>query len=72
VRELLHGELTFSAVRELMDMGISIKYRLKIEGDKFQRKRAVEVGGETHEFEIEGEREKKYFGRSPAGPRRRR
>lgn len=56
--KLKDGELTFSAVRELMDMKITIKYKLKVEGDKFKGKAAADIGGETREFDIEGKREK--------------
>ena len=56
--KLKDGELTFSAVRELMDMKITIKYKLKVEGDKIKGKGAADIGGEAREFDIEGKREK--------------
>src|SRR6266567_4961023 len=33
--KLKDGELTFSAVREIMDMKLTVEYKLKIDGDKF-------------------------------------
>src|SRR5215468_10346528 len=39
--KLKDGELTFSAVRELMDMKLTVEYKLKIDGDKFKGKAAV-------------------------------
>ena len=57
--KLKDGELTFSAVRELMDMKLTVEYKLKIDGDKFKGKAATEFGGEKREFDIEGKREKK-------------
>ena len=53
------GELTFSAERELMDMKFTVKYKLKIDGDKLKGKAAADVGGETREIDVEGKREKK-------------
>jgi hypothetical protein len=57
--KLKDEELTFSAERELMDMKLTVEYKLKIDGDKFKGKAAVEVGGEKREIDIEGKREKK-------------
>ncbi len=57
--KLKDGELTFTAERELMDMKLTIEYKLKIDGDKIKGKAAVDVGGEKREFDIEGKREKK-------------
>jgi hypothetical protein len=57
--KLKDGELTFTAEREVMEMKLTIKYKLKVEGDKLKGKGAVEVGGETREFDIEGTRAKK-------------
>jgi hypothetical protein len=57
--KLKDGELTFSAERELMDMKFTIKYTFKIEGDKFKGTGALDFGGETRSFDIEGKREKK-------------
>jgi hypothetical protein len=58
--KLKDGTLTFSAVRKLagMDDGITVEYKLKIEGDKFKGKSAAEFGGEKQEWDIEGKREK--------------
>jgi hypothetical protein len=52
------GELTFSAEREIMDNKFTIKYKLKVEGDKLKGKAEADIGGETREFDIEGKREK--------------
>jgi hypothetical protein len=57
--KLQDGNLTFSAVRELMENKIPIEYKLMIDGDKFKGKGAAEFGGEKREFDIEGKREKK-------------
>ena len=57
--KLKDGELTFSAEREIMDMKLTVEYKLKIDGDKFKGKAAVDVGGEKREIDIEGKREKK-------------
>ena len=57
--KLKDGELTFSAVRELMDMKLTVEYKLKIDGDKFKGNAAVQVGDEKREIDIEGKREKK-------------
>lgn len=53
-----NGELTFSAVRKLMDNELTVEYRLKVEGDQLKGKGAVDVGGQKQEFDIEGKREK--------------
>ena len=53
------GMLTFSVVRELMDMKIPIDYKLTVEGDAVKGKGAAEFGGEKREFDIAGKREKK-------------
>lgn len=53
------GTLSFSADRELMGNKITVEYKLKFEGDKFKGKAGAEFGGEKHEFDIEGTREKK-------------
>lgn len=53
------GVLTFSVVRELMDMKIDIDYKLTVDGDKLKGKGAAEFGGEKREFDIEGKRDKK-------------
>jgi hypothetical protein len=57
--KLKDGELSFSAVREIMDMKLTVEYKLKINEDKFKGKAAVEVGGEKREIDIDGKREKK-------------
>ena len=56
---LKDGELSFTAVREFMDQKITIKYKLKVDGDKLKGKGAADFGGENREFDIEGKREKK-------------
>ena len=53
------GDLTFSAEREIMDNKFTIKYKLKIEGDKLKGMGEVDIGGVTREFDIVGKREKK-------------
>ena len=57
--KLKDGELTFSAVRLVMDNKFTVEYKLRINGDKLKGKGAVDVGGEKREFDIEGKREKK-------------
>ena len=57
--KLKDGELTFSAVRELMDNKIPVDYKLTITGDKLKGKGAAEFQGKKQEFDIEGKREKK-------------
>src|SRR6266851_3043306 len=56
--KLKDGNLTFSAVRELMDNKITVEYKLMFDGDKVKGKAAAEFGGEKQEFDIEGKREK--------------
>ena len=55
------GMLTFSAERKLagMDDGITIEYKLTIDGDTIKGKGAAEFGGEKREWDIEAKREKK-------------
>jgi hypothetical protein len=53
------GELTFSAEREIMEMKFTIKYTMKVEGDKLKGKGEADIGGEKREFDIEAKREKK-------------
>src|SRR5262245_38219504 len=53
------GELTFSAVRELMEMKITIEYKFKVEGDKITGKGEAQIGGEKRDFDITGTRDKK-------------
>ena len=59
--KLKDGTLTFSAERKLpgMDDGITVEYKLKIDGDKLKGKGAAEFGGEKREWDIEAKREKK-------------
>ena len=56
--KLKDGELTFSAVRKIMDNELTIEYKLKVDGDKIKGKGSVDAGGEKREFDIEGKREK--------------
>ena len=53
--KLKDGTLTFSAVRKFMDNGITVEYKLTIDGDKLKGKGASEFGGEKQEFDIEGQ-----------------
>jgi hypothetical protein len=57
--KLKGADLTFSAVRVLMENKIPIDYKLTINGDQFKGKGAAEFGGEKREFDIEGKRAKK-------------
>ena len=57
--KLKEGDLTFSAVRVLMENKITVEYKLTITGDKLKGKGAAEFGGEKREFDIEGKRVKK-------------
>src|SRR5262245_24607186 len=52
------GEVTFTAMRELMDQKFTIKYSAKIEGDTLKGKAEVDVGGENMKLDFEGKREK--------------
>ncbi len=58
--KLKDGTLTFSAVRKLagMDDGITVEYKLMLDGDKLKGKGAAEFGGEKREWDIEGKRQK--------------
>lgn len=58
--KLKDGTLTFSAERKLMGMddGITVEYKLTIDGDKLKGTGAAEFGGEKREWDIEGKREK--------------
>jgi hypothetical protein len=58
--KLKDGTLTFSAERKWagMDNGITVEYKLKIDGDKLKGKGAAEFGGEKQEWDIEGKRQK--------------
>src|SRR5262245_23621204 len=53
------GELTFSAERALEGTKFTIKFKVKVEGDKLKGKAEADFGGETRSFDIEGKREKK-------------
>ena len=57
--KLKAGDLTFSAVRVIMENKYTVEYKLTITVDKLKGKGALEVGGEKREFDIEGKREKK-------------
>src|SRR5207237_1665389 len=57
--KLKDGDLTFSAVRELMDTKITVEYKFTIAGDKLKGKGAAELGGQKQEFDIDGKREQK-------------
>jgi hypothetical protein len=57
--KLKDGELSFSAVREIMDNKLNVEYKFTITGDKLKGKGAVETGGQKREFDIEGKRETK-------------
>ena len=58
--KLKDGTLTFSAERKLagMDDGITVEYKLKVDGDKLKGKGAADFGGEKREWDIEGNRQK--------------
>ena len=68
--KLKDGTLTFSAVRKLggMEEGITVEYKLKVDGDKLKGKGAAEFGGEKREWDIEGKREKNDKTRQPDSP----
>jgi hypothetical protein len=57
--KLKEGDLTFSAVRVLMENKIAVDYKLTITGDKLKGKGTSEFGGKKQEFDIAGKREKK-------------
>src|SRR5438132_14055743 len=57
--KLKGADLTFSAVRVVMENKIPIEYKLTINGDKLKGKGAAEFGGQKQEVDIEGKREKK-------------
>src|SRR5262249_29957197 len=57
--KLKDDNLTFSAVRKLMDNEITLEYKLTLDGDKLKGKGAAEFGGQKQEFDINGKREKK-------------
>ncbi len=58
--KLKEGTLTFSAVRKLagMDDGITVEYKLTVDGDKLKGKGSSDRGGEKREWDIEGKRQK--------------
>ncbi len=58
--KLKDGTLTFIAVRKLagMDDGITIEYKLTVEGDKLKGKGSSDFGGEKREWDIEGKKQK--------------
>src|SRR6267143_902838 len=56
--KLKGGDLTFSAVRVVMENKLPIEYKLTINGDQLKGKGAADIGGEKREFDIEGRREK--------------
>ena len=57
--KLKDGDLTFSAVRVVMDNKLNVEYKFTIDGDKLKGKGSVENGGRKTEFDIKGTREKK-------------
>ena len=56
--KLKDGELTFVADVEYMNLKITVKYKLKVEGDKLKGTAVADVGGDTHEIDIDGTRKK--------------
>ncbi len=56
--KLKQGELSFSAVREIMGEKIPVEYKFAITGDKLKGKAAAEFGGMKQDIDIEGKREK--------------
>jgi hypothetical protein len=58
--KLKDDALTFSAVRKLpqMEEGITVDYKLKIEGDKVSGKCSSTFGGDNQEWDFNGKREK--------------
>src|ERR1700678_3194826 len=54
--KLKEGTLTFTAVRKLMDMEITLEYTLTIDGDKLKGKGAADFGGQKQEYDINGKR----------------
>ena len=56
--KLKESNLTFSAVRKLMDNEILVEYTFKIDGDNLKGKGAADFMGNKQEFDIEGKREK--------------
>ena len=56
--KLKGGDLTFSAVRKIMGMELTVEYKFTIDGDKLNGKGAVDRDGQKTEFDIEGKRAK--------------
>jgi hypothetical protein len=58
--KLKDGTLTFSTVRKLagMDDGITVEYKLKIDGDELKGKGASDFGGQRQEWDIKAKRQK--------------
>src|SRR5436190_1488567 len=58
--KLKDGTLTFSAERKLpgMNEGITVEYKLKVDGDQLKGKGAAEFRGQKQEWDIEGKRRK--------------
>ena len=58
--KLKDGTLTFTAERKLpgMDDGITVEYKLKVDGDQLKGKGAAEFGGEKRDWDIEAKRQK--------------
>jgi hypothetical protein len=52
------GDLTFSFEREIGDNKLTVEYKLKIDGDKFERKGAAEFGGEKRAWDMKATTEK--------------
>jgi len=57
--KLKDGTLTFSAERKVMDIELTVEYKLTIDGDKLKGKGAAEFGGQKQEWDINGKREKR-------------
>ena len=59
--KLKDGVLAFTAVRKLMGMdeGITVDYKLTIDGDNFKGKASADFAGEKQEWDIEGKRDRK-------------
>ncbi len=53
--KLKDGDLTFSAVRVVMDNKLNVEYKFTIDGDKLKGKGAVENGGKKHGVRHQGE-----------------
>jgi hypothetical protein len=53
------GTLSFSVVREYMELKIPLEFELTIKGDKFEGKATSDFGGQKSEWDVVGKREKK-------------